>query len=222
VTLTASTSDPAATFRWDSGETTPQVTVTDSSVPRVTVVDSNGCTRSRSWRVELEPLPTADAGPDADACGAARIGTPAFPFLDYSWDPPDGLSAPDAAQPWASPAVATTYTLTVTDTTTGCRSQDQTVVTPVPAPGVASGLLVGRAAPAADLLFSWSDDPAAASTRVYSEVDRASARGASGASATAVLRCEGALSCRAGAPAGPLVFFQAVGVCAGGAFEGPN
>jgi hypothetical protein len=78
-------------------------------------------------------LPPADAGPDAFLCTGSpgvTIGTPAQPGLVYTWSPVTGLSDPNAAQTVATPTVATTYTLTVTNVSTGCRRSDSVTVTP--------------------------------------------------------------------------------------------
>jgi hypothetical protein len=62
----------------------------------------------------------AEAGPDKTVAlgwdvmleGSASGGAPPY---TYSWSPATGLTDPDAAQPTASPAATTSYTLTVTD-----------------------------------------------------------------------------------------------------------
>jgi hypothetical protein len=220
VTLTAATPDPAATYTWDSGETTQSIQVTASGLPRVTVRDGFGCSRARTFRVELNELPVADAGPDVAGCGAVRIGTPAYPLLDYLWTPQGGLSNPRAAQPWAAVLTPTSYTLTVTDPTTGCTAQDDVLVSAVPLPAVVSDLRVSRAG--GMLHFTWEPDPASSTRRVYSELDVRVAGAASERSATAVRRCEGLDSCDAALPPEWLVFYQAVGTCLDGSMEGPN
>ncbi len=73
-----------------------------------------------------------DAGPDITICfdQPERIGNPAVggtgPYK-YSWEPEEGLSDPDIAQPQANPTEDTEYTLIVTDAT-GCRVQDRVIV----------------------------------------------------------------------------------------------
>ncbi len=64
-----------------------------------------------------------------------QIGVTAISGLVYQWQPANGLSATNVAQPLASPIVTTTYTLTVTDTVTftSCNVKMDTVtVTVIP------------------------------------------------------------------------------------------
>jgi len=65
---------------------------------------------------------TAYAGPNRKTCDnkAVQLGGPPKPGLVYKWDPPTGLSDPAIANPLASPAGTTQYTLTVTNTGGGC------------------------------------------------------------------------------------------------------
>jgi|GEM_PF-2703459 len=79
---------------------------------------------------------TANAGPNKTICvgnttyeaqldGSASAGTQPY---TYSWSPASGLNNTSIAQPKASPATTTTYTLTVTGAD-GCEDTDQVVVT---------------------------------------------------------------------------------------------
>jgi gliding motility-associated-like protein len=79
----------------------------------------------------VNPLPTVNAGADQIACSgdSVQIGTPAVAGVTYSWSPAAGLSSSTVAQPMASPAATTSYTLTVTTTATGCQNTDVVVVT---------------------------------------------------------------------------------------------
>ncbi|MCH2258833.1 MAG: proprotein convertase P-domain-containing protein, partial [Alteromonas sp.] len=84
----------------------------------------------------------ADAGNDVSVCAggtAATIGgSPTgsgSPGLTYSWSPTTGLTNPNIANPSASPATTTTYTVTVTDAA-GCQATDDVEVTVTPGPTV--------------------------------------------------------------------------------------
>jgi hypothetical protein len=170
--------------------------------------------------VEFGEIPPADAGPDTAGCSAVRIGTPGFPLLDYRWDPPDGLSSAIVAQPMASPATPTVYTLTVTDPANGCFATDDVLVTVSPVPGAVSLFALSRSGDR--LRFGWSPEPDALTHRVYSETDVTLARGASASSPTAFLECTDPLECEVALAAGDLIFYQVVGVCVDGSTEGPN
>jgi gliding motility-associated-like protein len=69
---------------------------------------------------------TAFAGADALFCGEDPVSLGANPKqgLVYSWSPPEGLSNPNISNPLASPAVATSYVLTVRNNGGGCLNMD--------------------------------------------------------------------------------------------------
>ncbi|MGH7452121.1 MAG: hypothetical protein ACRENG_12300, partial [bacterium] len=76
----------------------------------------------------------ADAGPDQAFCsgGSATIGgnptaSGGSGSYTYSWSPSAGLDANNVANPIASPAVTTTYTVTITEG--NCTATDQVTVT---------------------------------------------------------------------------------------------
>ncbi len=73
---------------------------------------------------------TINAGPDISIClgEGTVIGTPLQAGLTYQWTPTTGLSNPTIAQPTASPAATTVYTLVVTNPITGCQSRDEVTV----------------------------------------------------------------------------------------------
>jgi hypothetical protein len=131
-------------FSWDNGisSTTANATVTPAgnSVYTLTVTDNNGCKQAGQVLVNAY---AADAGPaSVSSCAGApvRIGTapPAgLTGVTYAWSPVDGLSDPNIAQPLASPAVTTVYTLTVTVPLAAggtCSTTDQVTVDVVTAP----------------------------------------------------------------------------------------
>lgn len=94
--------------------------------------------------IGVYPQLLANAGPDVDLCigsatflnanGVGGAGT----YTGYQWSPVTGLSNPNAKNPQATPAVTTTYTVTVTDAN-GCQATDQVVVDVQPLPVVDAG-----------------------------------------------------------------------------------
>ena len=76
-------------------------------------------------------LPSANAGSDKTIAlgGTTNIGTAAITGNTYAWSPSAGLTSPNSAITAASPSASTTYTLTVTNTATGCTRSDAVVVT---------------------------------------------------------------------------------------------
>jgi len=93
----------------------------------VVVTDLNQCSASDSVIVTVNPAPQLDAGPDTSFCQGGSVQLNATGTGQFSWSPPDGLSATDIPDPVASPAGATTYTVTLTDGNL-CVSTDQVSV----------------------------------------------------------------------------------------------
>jgi len=104
----------------------------------LTVVDIvTGCFDTDDVMVTVNAGPTSDAGLDKDVncvITCVAIGTAAIPGLGYSWTPSNGLSNANLAQPTACPLSSTVYTLTVTDSITGCYNTDNVTVTVSAAP----------------------------------------------------------------------------------------
>ncbi|MER2996821.1 T9SS type A sorting domain-containing protein [Pontibacter populi] len=70
---------------------------------------------------------TANAGTDKEICTGSSVQLQAAGGTTYSWAPATGLSATNIANPVATPAVTTTYTVTVTNAE-GCTATDEVVV----------------------------------------------------------------------------------------------
>lgn len=129
---------------------TPTNVVTDTIYLTETTM---GCTsRADTVIVIIHALPTADAGPAlhidcsspiATIKGVAGNGT----ALAYSWLPLNGIvSGANTLAPQVN--VATTYTLTVKDTVTGCLVKDSVLIIkdPVPVSSFTSSVITGEAA----------------------------------------------------------------------------
>ena len=99
----------------------------------VTVTNQFGCEGSVSSTVATFPELIADAGPDISGCpgfsaqldanGIGGGGT----YIQYDWSPVSGISAINIKNPVATPTVATTYTVTITDNNM-CVASDDVVV----------------------------------------------------------------------------------------------
>lgn len=97
----------------------------------VTVTSPAGCTSIDTATVTmLDPL-IADAGNPVAICAgdSTMIGGPYIAGQNYSWAMSAGLSDTAVAQPYAKPAITTTYTLTVTGH--GCPQDTGTVTVTV-------------------------------------------------------------------------------------------
>jgi gliding motility-associated-like protein len=102
-----------------------------------TVTDRFGCTAIDNIIVNVNPLPTSEAGNNVNigTCAtstAALSGTATGTGpLTYSWSPTTGLTTPNSQNTTAKPTVTTTYQLTVKDVY-GCTAIDNVTVTVIP------------------------------------------------------------------------------------------
>ncbi|MFH1321661.1 MAG: choice-of-anchor L domain-containing protein, partial [Bacteroidota bacterium] len=121
------------TYSWSSGDVGNPVIVTPASTDTffVDVNDDAGCLGSDTMVVFVYPLPVVDAGQDTTVCISSPVmigGSPTGPPGSiYSWVPVSTLNNPALANPTATTAVSTTYTVTVTDIN-GCVDTAQVTV----------------------------------------------------------------------------------------------
>ena len=122
-------------YSWDppSGLSDPNIanpmsTPAGTTTYIVTVTDANGCEDTDDVTVTVNPLPTANAGPDVDICIGFSTQLNGSGGVSYSWNPLTSLSDPNIPDPVGTPSLTTTYTLTVTDAN-GCTDDDDVVVT---------------------------------------------------------------------------------------------
>ncbi|MBL7764802.1 MAG: hypothetical protein JNJ58_01815, partial [Chitinophagaceae bacterium] len=121
---------PGDTYSWApaTGLNDPNIaqpTASPSSTTTYTLTVNGLCSDQVTVTVDNTP-PTADAGSDATincSVTSTTIGTAAIGGNTYSWSPATGLNDPNIAQPTASPAATTAYTVTVTGTN-GCTATD--------------------------------------------------------------------------------------------------
>lgn len=140
-TPTASSGTPPYTYSWSPAGSldnpsvaNPAASPATTTTYTVTVTDANGFEDIGQVQVNLYAL-TADAGPVQILCpggpgksiGGAPTASGSSPPFSYSWAPAIGLSANNVANPVATPATTTTYTLTVTDAN-GCTETSQVQV----------------------------------------------------------------------------------------------
>ncbi len=109
-------------------------------------IEETGCRNNAGVKVQVNPLPDANAGVDKVVCSrdSIQIGSDPQAGKRYSWSPVDGLSNPNISNPFLSLVndssfeVNVVYTVTVYDTTliTRCDSSDAVTVTIKPLPNV--------------------------------------------------------------------------------------
>jgi gliding motility-associated-like protein len=93
----------------------------------VVTVSNAGCIGRDTVRVSIGS-PAVDAGEGQAYCTGGSAQLNATGAGTFAWQPADGLSATDIADPVASPTTTTTYTVTLTDGS-GCSAVDSVTVT---------------------------------------------------------------------------------------------
>ncbi|MDB9774991.1 PKD domain-containing protein [Vicingaceae bacterium] len=132
----------------------PIATPTATTTYTVTITDGNGCASTDQVEVTVNPSPILDAGTDIALCigGSTAIGgSPTGPTgSTYSWSPSVSLNDPTLANPIASPATTTTYTVVVTDAN-GCTNTDDIIVSinllPIADAGLDTAICLGSSTP---------------------------------------------------------------------------
>ncbi len=105
----------------------PLVWPSDTTEYIVTGADGLNCINTDTVVVNVNPLPTPDAGPDLWVCPGDQVQINATGGGTYSWSPATGLSDPNIDNPMAGPADTTIYILSVTDGN-GCIDTDTMTV----------------------------------------------------------------------------------------------
>jgi hypothetical protein len=138
-TFCAGTSAPlsaggASSYSWlpvtgldNAAIATPNATPASTITYTVTGTDVNGCKNTASTTVTITPIPVLTIAGTSTICAGASTTLTASGATTYSWSPATGLSNAAIANPVASPAATTTYT--VTGTTGACTSTKTIVVT---------------------------------------------------------------------------------------------
>ena len=88
-----------------------------------------GCSSNTTQAIVINSLPVANAGSNVtlNLGQSVTLGTAPVSGNTYSWSPTAGLNNPNIANPNASPAITTTYSLTVSNAN-GCTSMDSVTV----------------------------------------------------------------------------------------------
>lgn len=104
----------------------------------VTGTDANGCQNIDSVTVSLFVDPVVSGGANDTICIGQSIMLQASGGTTYQWAPGTGLNDPAIANPIASPAVSTTYTVTISDVN-GCVATATKHIEVVTLPAVNAG-----------------------------------------------------------------------------------
>jgi gliding motility-associated-like protein len=138
----------------------------------VTATNGNGCTNTATVTVTVVPGLTASAGAPASICQGGSTTLNASGGTIYSWSPAAGLSSTTIANPVATPAATTTYTVAVTNGS-GCTGSATVTITVNPLPTASAGGPVSECAGSGTTLtatggtsYSWSPAAGLSSTTV--------------------------------------------------------
>ena len=124
-----------SSYLWDNnlGNGASQtVSPASTTTYTVTVTDGNACQATDAVTISVNPLPSANAGPDQAICAGQSASLNASGGSAYLWDNNLGSGASQTV----SPASTTTYTVTVTDGN-ACQATDAVTITVNPLPQVA-------------------------------------------------------------------------------------
>jgi gliding motility-associated-like protein len=119
--------------------TSPTFVLTPTATTTYTVTApgaSGGCGATSTVVITVNPAVTANAGPAVSTTNGRSVSIGAAPVagLTYSWSPTTGLSDPTSANPTVllsnttGAPITQTYTLTATNTATGCTGTASVVV----------------------------------------------------------------------------------------------
>lgn len=123
----------AGSYLWNTGATTPSITVNLSGTYWVALTGS-ACTTGDSIQVTLKPNPVVQASADTMVCKGTAFSMGASGANNYVWNPASTLNNPSVPNPVAQPQQSTTYYVTGTDSS-GCTGKDSVtvIVNPLPA-----------------------------------------------------------------------------------------
>src|SRR5205085_7453285 len=112
----------AATYTWSPSTglsctscSNPVATPGSTTTYIVTGSAGSGCSDTGMVTVTVNPLPSVSAGANQSICAGASASLQATGAASYVWSPVTGLSCTNCANPTASPASTTTYTVTGTN-----------------------------------------------------------------------------------------------------------
>jgi hypothetical protein len=117
------TASGGTSYLWNTGQTSQNITVSPNADTTYSVtVFQNGCEDSDSVTVNVNPLPTADAGLDVSMLVGENVTLNATGGQTYLWDTGETTSTIIV-----SPPITTTYSVTVFQD--GCQDTDSVTVT---------------------------------------------------------------------------------------------
>jgi len=146
---------PPYTFAWtpaaglsNPSDSTPTVTVNNTTTYTLTVLDSIGNRQIDSVKISVDSINKITAGSSATICtylDSAFVGAATNPpSYIYTWLPSAGLDCINCPSTYAKPGGNTTYTLNATDGKCSSTSQVTITVTPPPTVSTTSPVTINR------------------------------------------------------------------------------
>jgi len=149
----------------------PQVTPTKTTTYYLTESNqATGCSKSDSVTISVNPMPAAQTISNTTVCSntSLAIGSKPVSGSKYSWSSSSGTFIDTVANPIVKVIATTQYTLTETDTSTGCSHSNSVTITArslptaqtIPDTGICKGasLPIG-ATPVAGSSYIWTSNP---------------------------------------------------------------
>jgi uncharacterized repeat protein (TIGR01451 family) len=128
---TLNAANPGSSYLWSNGATTQSITTTTSGTYSVKVTNANGCFKSDTVQVTINPLPTVNLGNDITQCGGSVSLNAGNTGSAYIWS--NGATTQSITT-----SISGTYSVKVTNAN-GCFRSDTISVTIHPLPTVNLG-----------------------------------------------------------------------------------
>lgn len=116
-------------YKWSNGQTTQSILIRPKATLTYTVtVTSGSCTATDKVVVNVNPMPTIDAGNDFSVpMDSSAVIHLKGPDGKYHWTPENGLSCLDCKNPTVTPDSTITYIVTYVDEN-GCKAVDSVAI----------------------------------------------------------------------------------------------
>lgn len=123
-------------FTWSPGNGLSRTDIANPKASPLNTTDyivtgqSGTCYNQDTIKVTVNPIPEVNLGMDTFKCKSELfVFTPLVSNANlYSWQPASAVNDPTILQPFTSTDIAETFTLTVTNSTTGCQNRDSLFV----------------------------------------------------------------------------------------------
>ncbi|MBX7142324.1 MAG: gliding motility-associated C-terminal domain-containing protein [Chitinophagales bacterium] len=126
--FTALSGNGALTYLWNNGATTASINVSPPTETTYTLIGFDGsCNDTAEITVLVDPLPSADAGPDTVIEFGSSVSLNASGGISATWSPDISLSCAECLTTVANPVDTMIYYVTVTDAN-GCSAVDSVIV----------------------------------------------------------------------------------------------